>query len=164
MRTAARVTAWTTAGVLGLGIAAGAAMAATTPPPAPKAQQHAKAGNPAHPGKAKRALAQRAVHGDFTVKTKDGYQAVALQRGTVSAVSATSISLRSPDSFSATYVVTTSTVVREKGKPVAITDIKVGDRAVVLAKHTGTTLTATRIMCLRPPKPSSSTPSGTSTS
>src|SRR5262249_47023350 len=53
-----------------------------------------------------------AVHGQFVVpKAGGGYQTVDTQRGTVTAVSTTSITVKSSDGFAKTYQVTASTLV-----------------------------------------------------
>jgi hypothetical protein len=67
---------------------------------------------------------------------------VAEQRGTVNAVSSTSITLTSKDGFSHTYVVDSSTHVRVDGKKGAISGVKPGHDAAVLAKVDGSTDTA----------------------
>ena len=79
-------------------------------------------------------------HGDVTVL---------VQRGEVTALSATSISLRSKDGYAHTYVITQRTKVRERGEPVPLDDVKVGERAMVVALQTEQGDLARRIGCLR---------------
>ena len=71
------------------------------------------------------------------------------QRGTVTAVSASSITIRSADAYVGTYVVTEKTrvVVGRKAdrKQGTIGDVATGDRVRVLAVKDGDTLTAKRI-------------------
>ena len=86
----------------------------------------------------------RALHGEVTLGGKK-HRVVDFQRGTVSAVSATSITVRSTDDFSATYVVDAKTVVRQAKEKTAIADVKTGDKVRVVATKDGATLTATRI-------------------
>lgn len=99
-------------------------------------------------GKGKRAgkigkLQGRLLHGDFTVEGKGGTPTnVAEQRGTVDAVSTTSITLTSKDGFKHSYAVDSSTRVRVDGKKGAITGVKTGQDATVLAKVSGDTETA----------------------
>ncbi|HEV3360474.1 MAG TPA: hypothetical protein VG247_26970 [Pseudonocardiaceae bacterium] len=99
-------------------------------------------------GKAKHkrtGLLARAEHGSVTVRTKTGTEVIDLQRGQVTAVSPTSISVRSQDGFSATYVVTSTTKVRKTGQQSAIGNVADGDNVVIEAVHSGTTDTAQHI-------------------
>jgi hypothetical protein len=87
----------------------------------------------------------RVLHGTGVVKKSDGtFQTVAMQRGKVTAVSATSITVKSDDGYSATYVVNSATKVN--GKNGKITDIKVNAGVLVEADVNGSTSTATRII------------------
>ena len=79
-------------------------------------------------------------HGDITIL---------VQRGEVTAISATSISLRSKDGYSHTYVITDRTKVREHRQPVDLSDLKVGERAMVIAIQTPNGDVARRISCIR---------------
>ena len=92
-----------------------------------------------------RGLLARAEHGSVTVRTKTGTEVIDLQRGQVTAVSPTSISVRSQDGFSATYVVTSTTKVRKTGQQSAIGNVADGDSVVIEAVHSGTTDTAQHI-------------------
>lgn len=86
-----------------------------------------------------------AVHGQFVVpKAGGGYQTVDMQRGAVTAVSATSITLKSSDGFIKTYQVTSSTYV--DARQAGIASVKTGHQAVVLATVSGSTATAVRIL------------------
>jgi hypothetical protein len=97
-------------------------------------------------------LQGRLLHGEFTVEGKGGTPMnVAEQRGTVNAVSSTSITLTSKDGFSHTYVVDSSTRVRVDGKKGAISGVKTGQEAAVLAKVNGRTETA-ELVIQRPAK------------
>jgi hypothetical protein len=123
---------------------------ATTPSTgAGKAGKAGRAGKGGRLGK----LQGRLLHGEFTVEGKDGKPMnVAEQRGTVKAVSSTSITLTSKDGFSHTYVVDSSTHVRVDGKKGAISGVKPGQDAAVLAKVDGSTETA-EVVIQRPAKP-----------
>lgn len=84
------------------------------------------------------------VHGQFVVaKSGGGYQTVDVQNGQVTAVSATSITLKSSDGFTKTYVVTSSTTVDAQRD--GIGSVKAGNKASVLATVSGSTVTATSI-------------------
>jgi hypothetical protein len=84
------------------------------------------------------------VHGQFVVaKSGGGYENVDVQDGDVTAVSTTSITLKSSDGFTQTYVVTGSTTVdAQRG---GIGSVKVGNQALLMATVSGSTATATSI-------------------
>jgi hypothetical protein len=88
-----------------------------------------------------------AVHGTVVVpKPGGGYQTVAFQNGKVTAVSSTSITLRSADGYSHSYQVTSSTMVNaQRG---GIGSIKAGNQVMVDATVRGSTTTAVRIVDL----------------
>lgn len=90
-------------------------------------------------------------HRDSDGKVVDGqYDTVVYQRGSVTAVSSSSISVKSPDGYTATYAVTSNTHVHKDGKIVAVTDLTVGDTVRVAGTRSGTTTTAKRIDSGRP--------------
>jgi len=61
-----------------------------------------------------------AIHGQLTEpKAGGGYQTVAVQRGTVTDVSSSSITVRSADGYAATYAVTSSTEVNAQAAGIA---------------------------------------------
>jgi len=85
-----------------------------------------------------------ALHGQIVLaKPGGGYQTVDIQRGQVTAVSDSSITVKSTDGFSQTYAVLSSTIIdAQRG---GISSVKVGNQAVVLATVSGGRATATRI-------------------
>ena len=86
-----------------------------------------------------------AVHGQFVVpKSGGGYQTIDTQRGSVTAVSATSITVKSADGFSKTYQVVSSTDV--DGKQNGISPVKTGHQVTVTATVSGSTATAASIL------------------
>lgn len=86
-----------------------------------------------------------AVHGTAVVpKSGGGYQTVAFQNGKVTAVSSTSITLRSADGYSHTYPVTSSTIVNAQRD--GIGSIKAGNQVVLIATVNGSTTTVIRII------------------
>lgn len=88
-----------------------------------------------------------AVHGQFVVaKPGGGYQTVDFQRGKVTAVSGTSITLESSDGYTHSYVVTRSTLVNAQAG--GISSVKTGNQASVEATVSGGTATATAIQDL----------------
>ena len=113
------------AGAVGVGVASAdptpapsSSPSATTSPSAPTTTP--AAGRPARrptrrekaAKKGKRDLARRALHGEVTLGGKKA-KVVDFQRGTVKAVSDSSITVVSKDDFSATYVVDAKTKVRQ---------------------------------------------------
>ena len=85
------------------------------------------------------------VHGQVVVpKSGGGYETLDVQRGQVTAVSSTSITVKSSDGYTATYAVTGSTVV--DAKSAGIGSVKTGDTVVITARVSGTTATAASII------------------
>jgi hypothetical protein len=79
-------------------------------------------------------------HGEFTVQQNGKSVVMTLQRGTVTKASSTSVSVKSDDGFTATYVIGTDTRTRA-GAPA------VGDSVLVVAEKSGAKavlITATR--------------------
>ena len=84
------------------------------------------------------------LHGQFVVaKPGGGYQTVDVQDGQVTSVSATSITLKSSDGFTKTYVVTSSTTVDAQRD--GIGSVKAGNQASVFATVSGSTVTAANV-------------------
>jgi len=88
-----------------------------------------------------------AIHGQYVApKSGGGYQTIACQNGKVTAVSSTSITLRSADGYTHTYVVNSSTTVNaQRG---GISSIKTGNEVLVRATVSGSTTTAAQIIDL----------------
>ncbi|MFI5907873.1 hypothetical protein [Dactylosporangium sp. NPDC051541] len=85
-----------------------------------------------------------ALHGDFVVKGGDGqYVTERLQSGTVTAVSATSITAKSEDGHATTFVVSDATKVDNGVAKIA--DVKAGDTVTIVGTVAGDTATATEI-------------------
>jgi hypothetical protein len=97
---------------------------------------------PTHPGKAKgkAKLLRRVAHAQIVTKGKDGFVTHTLINGTVTSVSATSITVQAADKHSETFVVDKDTLVRMrtngKGAASSIDKVAAGDH--VLAAGTGT--------------------------
>jgi len=142
------------AGVVGIGVAS--ADPTTSPSPSRGASASATPGGSAtaKPGRvdkgakgvhrAKGDLTRRALHGEVTLGGAK-HKVVDFQRGTVSAVSATSITVQSKDGYSATYVVDAKTKVRQAKEQATIGEVKAGDKVRVVGVKDGSTVTATRI-------------------
>ena len=86
-----------------------------------------------------------AVHGQFVVpKSGGGYQTIDTQRGAVTAVNATSITVKSADGFVKTYQVVSSTNVDAQRD--GISTVKTGHQVAVTATVSGSTVTASSIL------------------
>lgn len=99
-----------------------------------------------------------ALHGELVVKAADGTISTVRQiRGTVTAVSASSITVTAEDGYTATFAVTSDTEVHvglpdRSADPAtdtdAITDVAVGDVARVHGTVSGSAATAAHVMAL----------------
>ena len=137
--------------VLGAGTAALAASGSNSPSSTPSSSTAAGAGK-AKAAHAKRSELRRALHASWV--TRDGKDSTSFVthdaiRGQVTAVSASSITVKAADNVSETYAVNGSTKVRTradgKGKAGTISEVKSGDTVIVLGTGSGT-LTATHVL------------------
>jgi hypothetical protein len=147
------------AAAAGLGItlgAAGIAAAASSPTPSPSAGASSQATPPrAAPqpghrqGPGGRLGRERgfglmgAVHGEFVVPDGTGWRTVAVQRGVVTAVSSTSLTVTSKDGYAKTYVITAQTLVNAARDGIA--SVKKDENVAVMATVVGATATATDV-------------------
>jgi uncharacterized protein DUF5666 len=92
-------------------------------------------------------LLRRALHGEVTLAGEQ-HRVVVFQRGPVEKVSDTSLTVRSADGYTATYLVSNDTTVRRNGAKATIAELKPGDRVVVVADKDGSTLKAVRIRAI----------------
>lgn len=90
-------------------------------------------------------VGRRVVHGEFVVRTKDGFRTVFVHKGEVTEVSATSITVKRADGFTKAYPVTADTKVRSKGQPSTIGEVKTGNFAIVFGTRDGDAYTVRRI-------------------
>jgi hypothetical protein len=126
---------------------------ADTPSPSPSATSSASPGqqadqtrtNKAKADKKHRSLQQRALYGEVTLGGKKT-RVVDFQRGTVAKVSATSVTVKSKDGFTANYQVTSTTKIRKAKEASTISAVEVNDKVRVVATKDGATLTAKKIM------------------
>jgi len=126
----------------------------TSPSPSATPTSNASAGQPDNKqgdqqetqgGRTKQALLKRALHGEVTLGGKKKTRVIDFQRGNVQQVTATSITVKSADGFTATYVVASDTRVRQAGEVGKLSDIKTGDKVRVVAVKDGKTSTAKAI-------------------
>ena len=126
------------AGLVGGVVLAGWATAnAQTPSPSTGSESDAGTSAPG-PGRGGRGHGKHGghgmgIHGEFVTPNAagDGYQTIATQKGEVTAVSATSLTVRSEDGFSRTYTVNDDTLVNAGND--GIDDVRSGDDVRVTA-------------------------------
>jgi hypothetical protein len=135
----------TTAAIVGAGTAA-LAVTGNTPTPTPSTSaSHAKARAGAG------SELRRALHATWTTKTKGGFVTHDAIRGTITAVTPSSLTVKAADGVTETYAVTSTTIEhlssdgKSKGTAGRIAQVHVGDRAGVFGTGT-TTKTATHII------------------
>lgn len=138
-----RAAIWAATGIIGAGVAGGLTYAAVATPAVASSGAATGGSNtlsvasPAGPGAragvGRRALLNRLEHGELTLRTRKGDRTVDLQRGTVRAVSPTSISVTSPDNFPGTYAVDSATKVRTRSGLTGISAVHAGDKVFVIA-------------------------------
>ena len=144
---ARRVAAWGVGAVLVASVGTGVAVAAT-PSPRPSVSASGNATQPDQDGRKhprRPAFLKRLQHGEFVVRDRDGFRTVAVQRGEVTAVSPSAVTLRSADGFARTYVVTGDTKIRSRGAAGSIGDVQRGEAVTVVATKDGDRYVATRL-------------------
>lgn len=86
-----------------------------------------------------------AIHGELTVPDGNGgYRTMVIQRGTVTDVSSTSLTVKSDDGYTKTYKVDDNTLVNAGNE--GIGDVKTNDKVGVQAFMEGNTAHAARVM------------------
>lgn len=143
-RTAAIVAAWATVGVVGAAALTGVAMAADSSPAPSSTSTSARAtagAGSADGARAKagalRKLGKRVLHGEFTVQGKDGAKTVDTQLGVITAVSPTSLDVKSSDGYTQTWTLTADTKVRADKKAGTSADLTVGGTVRLLGPKSG---------------------------
>ena len=133
---------WAASGIVGAGIAGGFTYAAVSTPAVASSDIASAADAVLSPTGSvqsdqmrvgRRGLLNRLEHGELTVRTRQGDRTVVLQRGVVSAVSPTSISVTSPDKFAGVYTVDAATKVRTRSGVVGISSVHQGDQVFVVS-------------------------------
>lgn len=128
---------------IGGGIAFAADSGSTTTTPAAPASPASPSPHGHHGARGVRGGAME--HGELTVRTSTGDQVIDVQRGQVSAVSATSVTVRSTDGFTATYTVGSASKVRVQKNASTIANVHTGDNVAVAATKSGNTNTLRRL-------------------
>ncbi|TYK50437.1 DUF5666 domain-containing protein [Actinomadura decatromicini] len=82
------------------------------------------------------------VHGEATVRRKDGFHLAVWQRGKITAVSGTTLTVRSDDGVSWTWTTNDKTFVRKNGDKAELKSLANGDQVMVAGERSGETRTA----------------------
>ncbi|MFI5491584.1 hypothetical protein [Actinoplanes sp. NPDC051859] len=93
-------------------------------------------------------LRKNTVHGEITVRAKDGDRTIVVQRGTVTAVDATSVTVKSTDGFAQTWVFGDKVRVVQNRKAVKVGDLKIGAEVGVAGAKDGDKAAA-RLIAIR---------------
>ena len=109
--------------------------------PAPSASTHAL-----RPGKLRRELAHKVLHGEVVVQTKNGDKTVDVQRGTVTAVTDTSVTVKSSDGFTWTWAFGDPLRVVQHGQKADKSAVKTGAEIGIAGAKNGSTVTANLIV------------------
>jgi hypothetical protein len=103
------------------------------------------AGQPKHP-RLRTKLRKNVLHGETVVQTKDGVKTVAVQRGTVTAITDTSVTVKSTDGYTQTWTFGPNLSVVEHRATVQPSAVKTGAEIGVAGPKDGTTYTARLIV------------------
>jgi hypothetical protein len=87
-------------------------------------------------------LRKNTLHGEVTVNGKDGVKTIVVQRGTVTAVTSTSVSVKSSDGFTATWTFGDNLKLVQDKKKVETSALKTGEAIGVAGTKDGGTDTA----------------------
>ena len=91
-------------------------------------------------------IRKNVLHGEATVQTKDGLKTIAVQRGTVTAITDTSVTVKSTDGFTQTWTFGPNLSVIEHRATVQPSGVKAGAEIGVAGPHEGSTYTARLIV------------------
>jgi hypothetical protein len=91
-------------------------------------------------------LRKKLLHGEATIQTKNGPETVAGQRGTVTAVTATTVTVKSSDGFTQTWTFGNPIRVVQNKAVVQTSAVKTGSQVGVAGPETGGTFTARLIV------------------
>jgi hypothetical protein len=94
----------------------------------------------------RRALARNVEHGEIVVHTKDGDKTIDVQRGTVTAISSTTITVKSTDGFSETWTFGSPIHVVEHRTTVQPSNVTTGETVGVAGTKSGGDLTASLLV------------------
>lgn len=101
-----------------------------------------------HP-RLRRYVMRHTLHGDVTVRTKKGTATIAVQRGTVQSVTATSMTVKSSDGFTETWKLDGGTKVRADRKAADRSAVTTGEEIGVAGRQRGGSDTARLIVVIK---------------
>ncbi|MFG2090919.1 DUF5666 domain-containing protein [Spirillospora sp. NPDC048824] len=87
-------------------------------------------------------LGGHGVHGEATVQRDDGFRLATWQRGEITALSSTTLTVKSADGVSWTWTTNADTRVRKDHEKAAVKDLADGDKILVAGERSGGTRTA----------------------
>ena len=93
-----------------------------------------------------RGLGRGMLHGEFVMKTRNGFVTVDVARGVVSAVDGNSISVKSADGVVTTFSIGPKTKARSAGRVVALGTVHKGDRVGVFGMKNGSADAVARVI------------------
>jgi hypothetical protein len=94
----------------------------------------------------RRALARNVEHGEIVVQTKNGDKTIDVQRGTVTAISSTTITVKSADGFSETWTFGNPIHVVEHRTTVQPSNVTTGETVGLAGTKSGGNLTASLLV------------------
>jgi hypothetical protein len=110
----------------------------------------AKPGRAGHPGMRRltirRALARNVEHGELVVKTKDGDKTIDVQRGTITAITSTTVTVKSSDGVSEVWTFGSPIHVVEHRTSVQPSAVTTGETVGVAGTKSGGALTASLLL------------------
>ena len=108
----------------------------TTPTPSASEKTN-KTDKAAHGKKGRKYLRKNTLHGEVTVQGKDGVKTIVVQRGAVTAVTATGVTVKSTDGYSLTWTFGDKVRVVQDKKTVATSTLKTGEQIGVAGAKDG---------------------------
>lgn len=146
-----------TAGLLGLGLYVAVPALADSPSPSPSATAQpsergedrpfkwgpGRHGRGAHgPGHGLGMRGGRGVHGEATVRDGDGFRVATFQNGEITALSSTTLTVKSADGTSWTWTTNGDTRIRKDREDIALKDLAKNDEIRIAGERSGDTRTA----------------------
>jgi len=92
------------------------------------------------------------IHGEFTFETKDGARTLAFERGTVISVTGSDVTVRATDGTTWTWVLTSTSIVRENGSRTSANSLADGQLVLAAGPVTGSTRDARLLVIRSAPK------------
>ena len=90
-------------------------------------------------------LLRDGLHGQVTVKTKNGTATIAFERGVIQSVNGSSVVIKSPDGTTWTWTLTSKTTIHKARRKVAASALAQGEKVIVAGPTSGGTYTARHI-------------------